>query len=71
MVGGLLGEKFSMEKMVPQITKESTKIPEGIPVSLPVSIQLKQENKKDRGISNSSVKLNNTVIHQCKIPGQH
>ena len=68
---GLLGERFRLEMMVPQRSKESPKTSEVLPFSLPVAIQKKLDNMKDRGISNSTVELNKTVIHQRHIPGQH
>ena len=69
-VSGLLGEKFRLEMMVPQRSKESPKTSEGLSVSLPVSIQGKQYSMKERGSRNSRVELKNKLIHQCQIPGQ-
>ena len=63
LVSGLLGEKFRMYTMVPQISKKAHKTSEGLPVSLPLSIQGKQENMKDIISRNSRVELNKTAIH--------
>ena len=71
MVSGLLGEKFNLEIIVPQISKKSPKIPEGLPVLLLVVIVETQNNMEDRGSMDSMVELNNRVIHPREIPDQH
>ena len=64
LVCGLLGEKFRLNMMVTQKSKEAPKTTEGPTVSLPVSIQGKQYNTKERGSRNSRVELNRAIIHQ-------
>ena len=71
LFGGILGEQFSLEVVVPQRSKEAPKISEGLPVPFPVEIQEKQDNTKDRVSRNITVELKKTVIHQHHIPGQH
>ena len=71
LISVLLGEQFKMYIMVPQRSKETTKTPEGIPVSLLVAIQETQDNMKDRGSRDSTVELNDTVIHQLQIQCHH
>ena len=63
LVIGLLRQQFRLERMVPEIAKESPKTSEGLPVSLPFSIQGKQDNKKDRSSRNSRTELKKTVIY--------
>ena len=55
LVCGILGEKFKMERMVPQRAKESQKTSEGIPVSLTVAIPETQKKREDRGSMDSIV----------------
>ena len=69
LVSGLLGDKFRLDMMVPQISKEAPKTSDGLPVLFSVLIQEKQDNMKNRGNRNSTVELKRTVIHQHQISG--
>ena len=71
IISGILGDQFKLYMTVPQKSKESPKVSEGLPVSLPVTIQEILDNMKDRVSRDSTVELNNKVIHKRQIPGQH
>ena len=55
LVSGILGEKFNMEMVVPQRSKEQPKTSERLPVSLPVTTTYTKNNTEDR------VRMDNTV----------